>query len=73
MKNLTFKQTYKNLQGLTLDELLEEINVLDSWENETSLPGWFAVSTDLGIVAYFGDSHEAYKYRLDLINRILNT
>ena len=56
-----------------LDELLEEISILDEWENQTTgLDGWFAVATDLGIIAYFGEEAEAYKFRLDYINRIMN-
>lgn len=72
--NLQFAETKENLKDKSLDELLEEISVLDEWENQTKgLDGWFAVATDLGIVAYFGEEHEAYMFRLDYINRILNS
>lgn len=72
--NKQFNETQKNLKDKTLDELLDEISVLDEWENQTKgLEGWFAVVTDLGIIAYFGEELEAYKFRLDYINRILNT
>lgn len=74
MENLQFEETKQNLNGKTLNELLEEISVLDDWDNQTSgLDGWFAVATDLGIVAYFGSEPEAFRFRLDYINRILNS
>ena len=72
--NLQFNETKKNLEGRTLDELCEEISVIDEWENKTTgLEGWFAVASDLGIIAYFGCEKEAYYFRLDYINRIMNT
>jgi hypothetical protein len=72
--NKQFTETQNNLKGKTLDELLDEISVLDEWNNQTTgLEGWFAVCTDLGIIAYFGDESEAYRFRLDYINRILNS
>ena len=71
--NKQFVETKENLEGKSLDELLEEISVLDEWENQTKgLDGWFAVCTDLGIIAYFGERTEAYRFRLDYINRLLN-
>ena len=44
------------------------------WENESSphLKDWFAVSNNEGIIAYFGREDDAYMFRLDYINRILN-
>jgi hypothetical protein len=72
--NKQFNESLENLKDLSLDELLEEISVLDEWENQTKgLDGWFAVCTDLGIIAYFGEKSEAFKFRLDYINRILNS
>jgi hypothetical protein len=72
----TFKQTKKNLKGLTLDDLLEEISVMEYglWDNQNTkgLVGWWAVATDLGIIAYFGSEQDAFRFRLDYINRILN-
>lgn len=71
--NSQFQETQENLKGKDLDELLEEISVLDEWDNQTKgLDGWYAVVTDLGIIAYFGSEVEAYRFRLDYINRILN-
>lgn len=72
--NKQFNETKENLKDKTLDELLEEISVLEEWDNQTKgLEGWFAVATDLGIIAYFGEASEAYGFRLDYINRILNS
>ena len=72
--NQQFAETQKNLKGKSLDELLQEITVDDDWDNEAKhiLVGWFAVVTDLGIIGYFGEESEAYRFRLDYINRILN-
>lgn len=57
-----------------LEELLEEWCVMEPglWENETGPKGWYAVSNDEGIVAYFGKEGDAYKFRIDKINQILN-
>ena len=77
--NKQFKTTRKNLKCMTLNELLEEISVQEIDEecaqlnNINSLIGWFGVVTDLGIIAYFGNDVEAYRFRLDYINRILNS
>lgn len=72
----TFKTTQDNLKGLSIDELLEEITVMEPglWENNISDNlQWWAVSSDLGIVAYFGSDVDAHIFRLDYINRILNS
>jgi len=72
----TFAETKKNLKGADIETLLEEISVMDYglWENNASesLVGWWAVATDLGIIAYFGSEQDALRFRLDYINRILN-
>lgn len=71
--NRQFAESYENLKDKNLDELLEEISVTDDFNNQTTgLEGWFAVVTDLGIIAYFGSESEACRFRLDYINRILN-
>lgn len=71
--NKQFLETKENLKGKSLDELLGEISVCDEWKNQTKgLDGWFAVCTDLGIIAYFGNEAEAFRFRLDYINRLLN-
>ena len=57
-----------------MDELLEQWSVLPPgmWENDDGPEGWYAVSNDEGIVAYFGREPDAYRFRLAEINRILN-
>jgi hypothetical protein len=59
---------------MTLDELLETWSVLPpgTWENKTVPKGWYAVTNDEGIVAYFARNIDAHRFRLDAINRILN-
>ena len=58
----------------TLDDLLEDISVMEPhmWENDDGPKGWYAVCDERGIIAYFGDENDAYRFRLDLINRRLN-
>ena len=59
----------------TLSELLEAIDVIPPgmWENELSdLLDWWAVTNEVGIIAYFGNEVDALRFRLDYINRILN-
>ena len=71
----TFKTTQDNLKGLSIEELLQEISVMEPglWENNISDDlEWWAVSSDLGIIAYFGSEVDAFRFRLDYINRILN-
>ena len=54
-----------NFEGGTAnDQKMHQLNTL--------LSSWYAVATDLGIIAYFGSEVEAYRFRLDYINRILN-
>lgn len=60
-----------------LDGMLERWTVHDDWDNEQTAAkeqwqGWYAVSNDDGIVAYFGDRDDAYRWRLSMINRDLN-
>ena len=70
------KRDSNKLYNKTLDQLLDEITVIplegcielsNSYEH-----CWCAVVDDNGIVAWFKDSTDAYRYRLDLINRLLN-
>lgn len=58
----------------SLDDLLEEFSVYPpgQWENDIGPADWFAVSNGDGIIAYFADENDAYSFRLDKINRILN-
>lgn len=62
------------MEKKNIEDLLEDISVLDEWENETSeiLKGWYSVANKKGIIAYFGDETDAYMFRLDYINKILN-
>ncbi len=61
----------------TLDEMLDRWTVHECDEiNETLgisiLPGWFAVSNHDGVIAYFGNESDAFRFRLSEINRELN-
>jgi hypothetical protein len=59
---------------MPLDDLLEKWHVHepDMWENEEGPKGWYAVSNNDGIVAYFGNEVDAFRWRLDMINKELN-
>jgi len=60
---------------MTLDEALEEWQVDEPgmWENDQGPKGWWAVSnSNDSIVAYFLKPEDAYRWRLDMINRDLN-
>ena len=85
MENKQFKEELKNHIGTDLDRLLEEIAVMpcedmvdDFIEGSgmhnlnTQLKKWFAVVNSQGIIAYFGEKSEAFRFRLDYINRIIN-
>ncbi len=60
----------------SLDELLNEWSVMSPgmWDNDNAktLGDWYAVCNDDGIVAYFGNKKDAFRFRLVEINRILN-
>ena len=59
----------------TLDDALEDWAVHEPgmWENDQGPKGWWAVSNDdESIVAYFAKPEDAYRWRLDMINRDLN-
>jgi len=63
-----------------LDDLLERISVMSPGQLEPDIDhgtadhprGWRGVVNEYGVIAYFGDENEAFRYRLDLINRRLN-
>ena len=63
-----------NAKTDNLDAALERWQVLDPgmWENGQGPEGWWAVSDDTGIVAYFGNETDAFRYRLAMVNRDLN-
>ena len=59
----------------TLDEACEyvEVDAPGVWSNDTGPKGWWAVSTaDDGILAYFAYQSDAWRFRMDLINLLLN-
>lgn len=64
----------KEYSNRALGGLLEDISVMEygQWENEKGPKGWYAVCGKDGIIAYFEDSGDAFRFRLDYINRILN-
>lgn len=76
MNNEFIKKAKQRFQSYSLDMLLEAINVMDEWDNDISdvmiKDGWYAVCDDTGIIAYFSDQTEAFHFRLDYINRIMN-
>lgn len=65
-----------------LDDWLEAVQVqeIDSYINEANrnglraVIGWYGVSTDDdgGLIAYFRDETDAFRFRLDYINRKMN-
>lgn len=58
----------------TLESLLEvwSVHAPTQWENDEGPEGWWAVSNNDGIIAYFGDETTAFRFRLAEINRVLN-
>jgi hypothetical protein len=56
-----------------LDEWLEAVQVMAPymWENDAGPVGWHAVCSDDGIIAYFSSGVDAFRFRLDYINRQL--
>lgn len=59
---------------MNLDNLLESISVMPPghWENNDGPRDWWAVVNDDGIIAYFGREEDAFRFRLDYINALLN-
>ena len=59
---------------MDLDELLDKWQVLGpgEWVNAFGPDNWYAVTNDEGIKAYFCNEVDAYRWRLDMINRELN-
>lgn len=74
------KPMYARSTNLKIDDLLEEYSVMevDDMMNEandgklTGIMGWWAVVDDNGAYAYFGKEEDAFRFRLDEINRRLN-
>lgn len=61
-------------KALTLDNLLAQWSVFDpgTWDNEDAPGTFYAVANTDGIIAYFADASDAYRFRLAEINRRLN-
>jgi hypothetical protein len=59
---------------MNLSYLLDAVSVCEpgTWENDDGPAEWWAVSTNKGIVAYFGNASHAFAFRLWLINATLN-
>jgi hypothetical protein len=77
--NNQFKRCYESLEEnliSDLDSLLGEISIMEVDDLDTHdtelLKGWYAVVNTDGIIAYFGEEAEAFRFRLDYINRLLN-
>lgn len=62
----------------TLTELLDAWNVMQvddidqGTRTKSSFDGWYAVTNDDGIIAYFASESDALRFRLAEINRALN-
>ena len=68
---MTEKQTCEATNDL--DYWLDEITVFFPDDLEPPHPqGWFAVETPEGVVAYFINKSDAFRFRLAEINRRLN-
>lgn len=58
-----------------LTELLEFwfVAAPGMWDNDDGTIGWWAVGNDdQGLIAYFKNEQDAFRFRLDQINRTLN-
>lgn len=73
----SFSITKEYTKGKSLDDLLEIIDTQPVAMLDLNLPSqfdtWWTVSTNLGIIAYFGIEKDALSFRLEYINRLLNT
>lgn len=63
-------------ESRTLDDWLESISILPpgmaSEDNRQWPVDWHAVADDDGIIAYFSKPEDAFRFRLSLINSIIN-
>jgi hypothetical protein len=59
---------------MTLEQAIEQIDVfeLDPSITRPNLSGWYAVSNNKGIIAYFGNESDALRFRLSYVNALLN-
>lgn len=60
---------------MTLEEALAKLNVLEVNEFDNApgpFTGWLAVENETGIIAYFANEQDAFRFRLAEVNRLLN-
>lgn len=67
----------QEISVLPVDDMVDDFkggteNDQKMYQLNTLLSGWFAVANEEGIIAYFGTQDEAFSYRLNYINRVLN-
>lgn len=65
---------YQQVKVNTLDSLVKDWSVSEpgAWDNDQGPLGWYAVLNTEGIVAYFQNGADAFRFRLAEINRALN-
>lgn len=56
------------LENITVDFPLE----FPPTHPEANLTDWYGVANEDGIIAYFGREEDAFRFRLDYINGLLN-
>lgn len=59
---------------MNIDALLEEycVEKPGEWRNDHGPKNWYGVSNNDGIIAYFGDETDAFRFRISCINARLN-
>lgn len=67
----------QEISVLSVDDMVDDFkggteNDQKMYQLNTLLSGWYAVANEEGIIAYFGTQEEAFSYRLNYINRVLN-
>lgn len=67
---ITIKDLDYYLEEIAVQEVDSDLAINNKIPN---LIGWFAVINEEGIIAYFGIEKDAFRFRLDYINIILNT
>jgi hypothetical protein len=58
------------LQEIAVQEVDSDLAINNKIPN---LIGWYAVVNEKGIIAYFGNEKDAFRFRLDYINQLLNS
>ena len=70
---LNIETLLKEISVKACSESIKNFDVGDSFHTLNSvLDGWYSVSNELGVIAYFGTESEAKRHKLDYINRVLN-